>query len=81
MLITGNRRLSRLAICIEAAPQFQLTEAQAREIVAIQIATLRDQWEAVCDDAELSQVDRAYFWGRQFLNPYAFEGAPDGFAR
>lgn len=27
--------------------------------------------------ADLSQTDRALFWGRQFLNPYALEGLPE----
>jgi len=30
-------------------------------------------WSAVCDEAELSGTDHALLWGRQFLNPYAFE--------
>ena len=28
----------------------------------------------VCDQAELTEVDRNSFWRRQFLNPYAAEG-------
>jgi len=31
----------------------------------------------VCDEAALGQVDRNLFWRRQFLNPYAFIGAPE----
>jgi len=26
----------------------------------------------VCDEAELSATERNFFWGRQFLNHYAF---------
>ena len=32
-----------------------------------------DYWDAICDEASLSATDRAFLWGRQFLNPYAFE--------
>ena len=32
-----------------------------------------DLWDAVCDEAGLNKIDRAFLWGRQFLNPYAFE--------
>ncbi len=32
------------------------------------------QWDDVCDRAALTRIDRAYFWRRQFLNPYALEG-------
>jgi serine/threonine-protein kinase HipA len=31
----------------------------------------------VCDEATLSVVDRELFWRRQFLNPFAFDDAPE----
>lgn len=43
-----------------------------------QIATVRANWDAVCDEAGLSAVDRAYLWGRQFLNEYSLEGYGHG---
>lgn len=67
-------RLSQVAGCIEAAPAFRLTTAEAREIVDHQIASIESNWGEICDLAELSEVDRAYFWRRQFLNPYSLEG-------
>ena len=78
MLITGNRRLSQLTLCLEAAPQFLLGADRARAIVARQVADIRALWAGVCDEAGLSEVDRAFLWGRQFLNPFALEGWPDG---
>jgi serine/threonine-protein kinase HipA len=27
----------------------------------------------VCDEAGLAQADRRYWWGRQYINAYAFE--------
>jgi serine/threonine-protein kinase HipA len=41
MLITGNRRLSQLTLCLEAAPQFLLSAARARDIMERQLATIR----------------------------------------
>lgn len=79
MLITGNQRLSRLAVCLDAAAQFLLTPQQAKDIIVSQIVTIRAQWKQVCDEAALNQIDRAFLWGRQFLNPFAFEGLPDDF--
>jgi hypothetical protein len=32
----------------------------------------------VCDEAELSEVDRIFLWRRSFLNDYAFDGYADG---
>jgi len=74
MLITEQNRLSQLTVCMEAAPNFLLQEGHARAIIKTQLETIRAQWEAVCDEANLNQVDRAFLWGRQFLNPFALEG-------
>lgn len=68
------RRWSQLAGCVERAATYRLEESEAREIVDAQIGTIESEWDAVCDLAELSEVDRSFFWRRQFLNPYAFEG-------
>lgn len=67
-------RMSQLAGCIERASVYLLSETDAREIADRQIEAIERDWEDVCDLAEMSAVDRAGFWRRQFLNPYAFEG-------
>ncbi|TIR63289.1 MAG: type II toxin-antitoxin system HipA family toxin, partial [Mesorhizobium sp.] len=39
-----------------------------------------ENWPRVSEEATLSGIDRNLFWGRQFLNPYAFtalEGSAD----
>lgn len=76
MLIHGSDRMSRIEVCLRAAAAFLLDTAQAEDIVAAQVETIRARWGEVCEEAELSEVDRRLFWRRQFLNPYAFEGAP-----
>ena len=80
MLITGNERQSRIDVCLAAAPAFQLSPQDAAAIAETQIRIIRDQWDRICDEADLSPIDRSLLWRRQFLNPYAFEGAPEGFA-
>jgi serine/threonine-protein kinase HipA len=67
-------RMSQLAGCVEHASTYQLSEEEAREIVDRQIETIEGRWDEVCDLAGLTEVERAGFWGRQFLNPYALEG-------
>lgn len=74
MLIRGDRNDARLALCVEAAQAFQLREDEAKAIVKAQMDTVRSTWDAVCDDAGMKPADRAALWGRQFFNPYAFEG-------
>ncbi len=73
MLISGENRLSKLKSCLDAAPHFLLSEADAKTIIAKQREAIEVNWEKVCGEANLSAVDRKLFWKRQFLNPFAFE--------
>lgn len=70
MLIYGNNNLSQLKNCLESAHNFLLTKNEARGIFEKQIASIEDNWNTVCDEAQLSEVDRALLWRRQFLNPF-----------
>lgn len=74
MLIMGQQRSSQIAICLAAAGNFHLALNEAIAIVSKQLETIAAQWMRVCDEANLGAVDRAFFWGRQFLNPFAFYG-------
>jgi serine/threonine-protein kinase HipA len=73
MLISGDDRRSRLATCLAAASAFLLKEAEAIELIETQIVTIRDGWMDACERAGLTETDRRLLWGRQFLNPFAFE--------
>ena len=79
MLILGNRRMSQLSLCLEAAAVFLVDDERARTIIAQQIARIKADWPAVCDEAGLGEAERAFLWRRQFLNPFAFQGLPDEF--
>jgi serine/threonine-protein kinase HipA len=74
MLIIGSNRMSQISTCLEAAPLFQLTRDEAMAIARDQRAAILDNWDAVCDEAQVSEIDRALFWSRQFLNPYSVIG-------
>ena len=80
MLIAGDRRWSRIALCFDAAPLFLVSAAEAVSMAERQVTAIRDLWGAVCTEARLSEVDRRLLWRRQFLNPFAFEGAPPALA-
>jgi serine/threonine-protein kinase HipA len=80
MLISGNNRMSRIASCLEAAHHFLLGAPQAVAIVEGQLRCIGENWPRVSEEAAISDTDRNLFWGRQFLNPYAFtalEGSAD----
>jgi serine/threonine-protein kinase HipA len=74
MLIVGDNRLSQLSVCRQAAANFQLSRREADAIVEAQTTAIEEAWPEVCDEAELSLIERTAFWGRQFLNPFAFQG-------
>ena len=71
MLISGNNNMSQLKSCVEAANLFLLSDEDAYAIFAHLIETIENNWNVVCEEAELSEVDKKFFWGRQFLNPYS----------
>ncbi|EWH03411.1 type II toxin-antitoxin system HipA family toxin [Halomonas sp. BC04] len=73
MLLHGQERRSQLVHCLAAAEPLGLTQVQAEEIIGHQLTTIRERWESVCAEADLSQVDSDFLWGRQFLNPFALE--------
>jgi len=76
MLIMGEQRTSQISLCLKAAPLFLLGVDEATELVAHQIKTIKKFWTGVCDAAALTEVDRNFMWGRQFLNAFAFVDAP-----
>lgn len=73
MLISGNNNLSKLQSCLAAAPHFQLSEDEAKAIFDRQREAIEVNWDNVCNEAKLSEIDRKLFWQRQFLNPSVFE--------
>ncbi|MFZ0525456.1 MAG: type II toxin-antitoxin system HipA family toxin [Xanthobacteraceae bacterium] len=77
MLIIGDQRASQIALCLEAAPLFLLGVEEATETIARQISVIKKFWMEGCDEAALSEVDRNFMWRRQFLNAFAFFGAPE----
>lgn len=71
MLIVGDNKFSQLKTCLAVAHHFQLAEGDAVDIFDKLEATIRDNWNSVCEEAELSTVDKVLLWERQFLNPFS----------
>lgn len=70
----GGFRMSQIAGCVDAASTYLLSEPEARGIVDHQIDVVETEWSDVCDLAQMTEIERKYFWRRQFLNPYTTEG-------
>jgi serine/threonine-protein kinase HipA len=73
MLISGSDNLSQIKTCLKTAHNFLLSEDEAHAIFDKQKATIEENWGSVCEEAQLSEVDRQLLWGRQFLNPFSVE--------
>jgi len=73
MRIIGENNLSQFKTCLAAAHNFLLSKDEAYKIFEHQKAVIEKNWQTVCDEAELSEVDRKLFWGRQFLNVFSIE--------
>jgi serine/threonine-protein kinase HipA len=76
MFLVGNNKMSQMTTCLAAAINFQLDAETARAIILHQVQTIRTHWTSLCDEAGLTETERQFFWRRQFLNPFAFYGAP-----
>ena len=77
MLISGDNNFSQLKTCLETAHNFRLSKDEAMSIFETQKKAIESNWDKVCDEAEISDVDKQMLWNRQFLNPFAFEGLND----
>ena len=73
MLIAGDTRTSKLSVCLDAAHIFLLSEKEALAIIEHQLNTIKGNWESVCTEANINEIDKKLLWGRQFLNPFAFD--------
>lgn len=71
MLISGKNNLSQLKTCLKTARHFIISEDNARDIFDHMTNAIERNWEAVCEQAELSDVDKNLLWKRQFLNPFS----------
>lgn len=73
MLISGKNNLSQLKTCLQSAHNFLISEEEARSIFEGLIDTIHQNWDSICEEAELNETDKRLLWGRAFLNPYSLE--------
>lgn len=73
-ITADGRRDSQFAVCVSAAGSYGLSTQQGREVVDRQVAVIRESWDEAADKARLPADNRRLMWGRQVLDPYAFDG-------
>ena len=64
-----GRRMSRLALCVEASEVFLLSREEARTIISEQVDVIESQWLDAADAARLTRADRELLWRTLILNP------------
>ena len=67
----GNH--STLTNCLSIASVFQINKDNAKEIIESLITNIREHWSDVCDEAEMTEIERARLWERAIFNPYCFQ--------
>lgn len=77
MFIYDNNRMSQLKECVHSANQFQLSRKQAIAVIEQIASSIVDHWNNVCEESELSAIDRKIFSTNQFFSPFAFENLDD----
>ena len=73
MRIIGENNLSQFKTCLSAAQNFLLSKDEAYIIFEHQKSIIEQNWQSICDEAKLNEVDRKLLWERQFLNPFSVE--------
>ncbi len=68
----GNH--STLSNVLSICASFQLDEESAKEIINTLFALVEKKWTEVCDEADMSTVERERFWQHAILNPYCLQG-------
>jgi serine/threonine-protein kinase HipA len=73
MTITGSDRRSNLALCVKAAPSFQLSGEQAAAIVTKQASVIRELLPILTAEARLTAVEQEVLRS-VMLHPLTFKG-------
>jgi len=67
MALIDSNNQSTLALCKKAAHKFNLTEVQANENIESLQETIRAHWDQACEEAKMTELEKKFFWKRQFL--------------
>ncbi|AXN34612.1 MULTISPECIES: type II toxin-antitoxin system HipA family toxin [Vibrio] len=77
MIIVGNSNISSIENCKQAARVFHVDEETSLDIIGHQIKVINDNFESLCDAADLSELGRKMLWKRAILNDSIFYGSEE----
>jgi serine/threonine-protein kinase HipA len=61
MIGADGFRMSQLARCVERASTYMRTEDEARDLIDNQVEVIEREWDAVCERARMTEVERSFF--------------------
>lgn len=74
MAINGKEgNLSKLSNVLSICEDFQLSTPEAQNIIDAMVECIRNNWDDVCDKAQLSVVEKSQLWEKSILNPFCFQ--------
>ena len=77
MKITQRSNLSRIRLCLDAAPEFGLAEEEARSIVEDQVGGIAENFDGLCEEIGMAPATRMQLRRRAVLNPDVFSGCEE----
>ncbi|MCM2280490.1 MAG: type II toxin-antitoxin system HipA family toxin [Bdellovibrionaceae bacterium] len=77
MFIFESDKASRLEICLQASNHFLLKRKEALSIAEYLMVTIAENFSKVCDEGEMTEVDRSFLRQTQIFADYAFDGLSD----
>jgi serine/threonine-protein kinase HipA len=77
MKITPRSNLSRIRLCLDTAPEFGLSEDEARSIVEAQVRGIAENFDGLCEEIGMSPTTRSQLRRRAVLNPDVFSGCEE----
>ncbi len=77
MKITQRSNLSRIRLCLDTAPEFGLSEDEARSIVEAQVRGIAENFDGLCEKIAMPPTTRSQLRRRAVLNPDVFSGCEE----
>ena len=75
MMMEGSEgNFSTLVNVLSIGKRFQVENDKARELINEMIDTIEHHWTSVCEETNLSVVERDRLWGNCLFNPFCFRG-------
>jgi len=69
--IQGN--LSTLKNVLSVCANFQLEPEEAKMLITQQVETIENDWDEICEQVGLSNIERQRLWHSAILNPFCFQ--------